>query len=261
MFFKRNKSKANRDHVHVEGRRSCEKKSDESGIQPSKPVVSPYFEGFPYLVTRFAPAVYHISLFPNLPKERLQEIASRQFHFNRLDCTLVTGPESGIYYRPSGKVENSRTIPAGGTLLTGSLKLCCDTSKDSEVACRQVQLRRYIESRQTGGFIRGDFRKGGHQASKSEREQLDGHQVNSVPYGLKKCRICGEWRGECLDPNPIFTDLVVRVSCRCENDNRCAGCGRLLADRKVNANYFDPDDGQIWHVPGFTALNHKCAQS
>jgi hypothetical protein len=260
MFFKRNKSKNNRDDVCVEEGHSGEKKSDESGNGYSRPVISPHFEGFPYLVTRLAPAIYHISLFPDLPKERLEEIASRQFRFNRLDCCLVTGPEAGIYYRPSGKVENSRTIPAGGTLITGSLKLCCDTSKDSEMARRRLQLRHYITSRQQPGMLMGDLRKGGHSASESELGQLNGHQENGIPCGLEECPTCGEWHGECLDPDSIFTDLVVRASCRCENDNRCAACGELLADRKVNANYFDPKDGQVWHVPGFTALNHKCAQ-
>jgi hypothetical protein len=48
------------------------------------------------------------------------------------------------------------------------------------------------------------------------------------------------------------------VHCVCDNDNRCAGCRQLLWDRKLNANFFNETDGQIWHVPGFCALYHQC---
>ena len=65
-----------------------------------------------------------------------------------------------------------------------------------------------------------------------------------------------EWRGECFDT--LRHDLVVRVHCKCENNSRCAACGGLLSDRKLYANYFDLEDGSIWHVPGFEALDHHC---
>ncbi len=48
------------------------------------------------------------------------------------------------------------------------------------------------------------------------------------------------------------------MHCRCQNDNRGAACGHLLSERKLNANYYDPTDGQIWHVPGFSGLYHRC---
>jgi hypothetical protein len=48
------------------------------------------------------------------------------------------------------------------------------------------------------------------------------------------------------------------VHCRCANDNRCAACDRLLYEHKLNANYYNPRDGQIWHVPGFSGLGHRC---
>jgi hypothetical protein len=48
------------------------------------------------------------------------------------------------------------------------------------------------------------------------------------------------------------------VHCRCANDNRCAACGGLLYKRKLNANYYNPCDGRIWHVPGFSGLGHRC---
>jgi hypothetical protein len=51
----------------------------------------------------------------------------------------------------------------------------------------------------------------------------------------------------------------MRVHCGCNNDNRCARCGERLAEWKLNANYYDERDGHIWHVPGFSALSHRCA--
>jgi hypothetical protein len=63
-----------------------------------------------------------------------------------------------------------------------------------------------------------------------------------------------------LDPNPVFKGKVMRVHCLCENDNRCAACGGLLNARELNANYFEKSDGQIWHVPGFSGLSHRCPE-
>jgi hypothetical protein len=38
-----------------------------------------------------------------------------------------------------------------------------------------------------------------------------------------------------------------------------AALGGLLSNRKLNANYFK-SDGQIWHVPGFCGLSHRCPE-
>ncbi len=50
----------------------------------------------------------------------------------------------------------------------------------------------------------------------------------------------------------------MQVHCRCQNDNRCAACGGFLYERKLNANYYNARDGQIWHVPGFSGFRHRC---
>src|SRR2546427_489335 len=82
-------------------------------------------------------------------------------------------------------------------------------------------------------------------ATGDEVIRLTGRQVNGVPTGLVRCPSCHDWRGECLDPNPRPHGLVVRAHCRCENDNCCARCGELLHDRRLDANYYNPDDGQV----------------
>jgi hypothetical protein len=48
------------------------------------------------------------------------------------------------------------------------------------------------------------------------------------------------------------------VHCGCQNDNRCAACGGFLYARKLNANYYKPEDRHIWHVPGFSGFQHRC---
>ena len=51
----------------------------------------------------------------------------------------------------------------------------------------------------------------------------------------------------------------MRVHCRCENANRCAACGELLYERRLDANYYDLADDEVMHVPGFCGLRHRCA--
>ena len=101
--------------------------------------------------------------------------------------------------------------------------------------------------------------KGGRAASADEMARLAGTGPEGVPRGLDCCPTCGEWRGMCLDPSPRWVGKVMTVHCRCANDNRCAACGRLLYERKLNANLYDPRDGQIWHVPGFCCERHRCS--
>jgi hypothetical protein len=108
------------------------------------------------------------------------------------------------------------------------------------------------------GYSFGDLTKGGHAASADELARLAGAGPDGVPRGLERCPACGEWRGTCLDPSPRFAGQVMTVHCRCANDNRCAACGLLLYERKLNANYYNPRDGRIWHVPGFSGLGHRC---
>ena len=36
---------------------------------------------------------------------------------------------------------------------------------------------------------------------------------------------------------------------------------RWLHERRLNANYYNPRDHSIWHVPGFSAFEHRCPRS
>jgi hypothetical protein len=69
---------------------------------------------------------------------------------------------------------------------------------------------------------------------------------------------CAASGGGTASTPPQFFGKVMTVHCRCANDNRCAACGQPLYEHKLNANYYNPRDGQIWHVPAFCGLSHQC---
>lgn len=260
MFFKHNKPGSHRDDIALRAKLAGKTGVDDSTSRLSDALRGSYFDGFPYFVTRFGPAIYHISVLPDLPPDHLREIAARQFRFNRFESCLVTGPDAGIYYHPDGEIVGSPTIPTGGMLLTGGLKLCCDISQNPDVAYRQARLSDYIRSRKQSGFLIGNLFKDSRAATRSELTRLSGRQKNGIPKGLSQCDKCGDWRGECLELNPNLKNMIVRVRCRCENVHRCAACGELLSDRTADANYYKPEDGKIWYVPGFAVLKHRCKQ-
>jgi hypothetical protein len=51
----------------------------------------------------------------------------------------------------------------------------------------------------------------------------------------------------------------MQIHCVCANLNFCAACLKPLYECKLNANYFNPSDCGVWHVPGFLALAHHCS--
>jgi hypothetical protein len=218
------------------------------------------FDGFPYLAIRVVPALYHIALLPGDASERdLVGLARAQWHANRLELCLVTGPESAWYIDASGLDGLDPRPPRGGALVTGRLKTPTAWPDDEDLLARQRRLASVVgDQARKGRYILGDLTKGGREASADDVARLTGAGADGVPHSLERCRTCGEWHGSCLDPSPHFFAKVMIVECRCANENRCAACGDLLYERKLNANYYEPGDGQIWHVPGFSGLDHRC---
>ena len=90
----------------------------------------------------------------------------------------------------------------------------------------------------------GDWAKGGRPATEEETSQLAGTQEDGVPKGLTRCTVCGEWKGECLDPNPLFEGLVMTCHCLCDAD-LCSRCGHPLYKWKLGASFYDETDGRI----------------
>jgi hypothetical protein len=68
-------------------------------LYPSLPI----FEGFPYLVTRVVPAMYHGILLPADASElELVLLARTQWRANRLEVCLVIGEDRAWFWRPRG---------------------------------------------------------------------------------------------------------------------------------------------------------------
>lgn len=223
----------------------------------------PAFDGFPYLLIRVVAGLFHINLLPkHLSQEQLKGTGIRQILANRLLTCVVLGRDSSLYLYPEGFGTVASDTPRGGRIVLDRLKLADDFPEDDDLRQRRSALAGYAAMRNQGGsgYIYGDLTKGGRPATQDELLRLSGRQQGPVPKGLTRCPECGEWRGECLDPNPNLEGTVVPVSCICENDNRCARCLESLYYRKLNANYFDEADGQVWHVPGFSGLQHRCEE-
>jgi hypothetical protein len=105
----------------------------------------------------------------------------------------------------------------------------------------------------------GDLTKGGRAATDEEKRSLAEVLCDGTPRGLSRCLTCGHWQGVCLDPSEHFTGQAMTVHCFCDNHHRCARCHERLYVRRLNANYYNPPDRGIWHVPGFCRFNHRCS--
>jgi hypothetical protein len=225
-------------------------------LLPDRLAELPVFDGFPYLIVWMAPAMYHVTLLPeDASEDTLVGIARDQRRANLLDACLVLGPERALYITPAGREWWDAEPPRGGLLMTGQLRPPATWADTPHLRARRGRLNVRLPR---DGCSFGDLTKGGHTASADELARLAGAGPDGVPRGLERCPACGEWRGTCLDPSPRFAGQVMTVHCRCANDNRCAACGLLLYERKLNANYYNPRDGRIWHVPGFSGLRHRC---
>lgn len=216
------------------------------------------FDGFPYLVTRVVPSMYHVILLPH-DADDLVEIARRQATANQLPTCLVLRKNAALFIDSGGLETLSTAPPAGGVVVTDRLRAPIDFSLTEDLQRRRREFIEFIEAASPRvGYMLGDLTKGGRPAILDERVLLDGQQVNGIPRGLERCFRCGEWCGRCLDPSPQFAGLVVDVHCRCANDNRCAACGVRLHARRLNGNQYSEQDRTVWHTPGFVAFGHKC---
>ncbi len=228
----------------------------------------PAFDGYPYLMTRVVPALYHLSLLPGERSvETLYHLAEAQAQANRFETCLVLAADRCFFFTEDGEAAPSIRPPRGGFQVAGELQPVEVFPPTAELRRRSERLGAWadafqLQAREAGdAFLFGDLGKGGRPVRPQEIESLNGFQENGVPRGLELCPVCGEWKGECLDPNPRFAGQVMRVRCKCQAANRCARCGDLLYPRPLNANYYREADGQIVHVPGFLAFEHRCGFS
>ena len=219
----------------------------------------PLFLGFPYLVTRIVPGLYHITLIPkHLDANTAIQLGLDEVKMNRLPACVVLAEKACVYIQDDGRADESESPPRGGTVMFDHLVPGFLSYHDPSFDDRMCLLKDFVSGFNRDGYMLGDISKGGRPATPDELNDLNGFQEDGIPVGLSQCPICGDWSGECLDPNPNFEGLVMRVHCLCENNNRCAACGELLAERKLNGNHYDTADGEIWHWPGFIAFRHHC---
>src|SRR5262245_4387111 len=144
------------------------------------------FEGFPYLVTRIVPTLYHIILLPDdASTENLLETARRQAHANRLRTCLVLWADSALYLEPDGREPWRASPPTGGVIVTDRLRPCRTFPETESFVRRRLALKSFIEQVAVKtGYMFGDLTKGGRPATLEETVMLAGMQPNGVPRGL-----------------------------------------------------------------------------
>lgn len=232
---------------------------DNSGVLRDVPCYLQLFDGFPYLSTRLSPAFYHITLLPqDRPDTSLWTLAASQTYLNCLPACLVLDYDSCHYFDENGHSIRSNEPPRGRIVAFGQLRLFREFVITTDWATRRNKLRNFAGNPQT--YLLRDLTEGGHSAAAKEARRLAEKQENWVPLGLVRCPRCSQWKGASLGPSPNFEDQVMPVYCLCGNNNLCAGSRRWLHGHTFNANYFIEADGKIWHVPGFSAFGHQCAE-
>jgi hypothetical protein len=192
--------------------------STVSSITPASP--RPLFTGFPYFVTRLAPANYHFILLPaKTPLDKLQELALCQAALNDLPSCLVLDERHCFYLENGSKDGPSEKPPRGGIVYSGGLKPVTPILDTLELAWRYRLFDGFAKGLNgSRRIVFGDLTKGGREASPAELRKLRGERKDGVPRGLRHCRTCGDWFGQCLDPAPSSAGK----SCR---STACAGTG------------------------------------
>ncbi|MDQ3069140.1 MAG: hypothetical protein M3R55_05365 [Acidobacteriota bacterium] len=225
--------------------------------EPERP---PIFGGFPYLYSVLSRGVLNLQLLPEeMTEDELIELARVQVKTNSTRGCLLFGPDRAVFFQPDGSACFHPRVPRCWRIETGVLAtpFAFDVTPEAErrikAAAGYVTM---IHERAGSGW--GDEDRGGDTAPDEEIEQLRGVNDDGSPRGLTVCETCGEHRGRCLDPLRPDTAMVLPVSCRCQNINRCARCGNLLHARRLDANYYRPQDGLLIYVPGIAAARHRC---
>ncbi len=230
---------------------------------PRVPHLPPAFDGYPYLVTRIGHCpLRHMAVLPaEWPRERLLDLARRQAAANRLDTCLCLGPGDAIYVTADGTVSEADSVPSGSPVVD-RLVLAESFPDTPDLSARRAALARFAAANRGAGYIVGDGLESGRAAGHADIERLSGTGADGIPNGLTRCPDCSRFRGDYLaltgQGNGDMTPRVIRVHCRCENLNRCAGCGEPLANWRLSAYYWDEIERKVWYIAAYCALSHHC---
>ena len=195
------------------------------------------------------------------PRGRFLDLARRQAEANGLETCLCLGPTEAVYVTPDGKAVDSVIIPIGIPVVE-RLALAEPVPQTEEVAVRRIHLHAHAERLNPGGYLVGDGLEGGRPAAPEDMDRLSRQEADGVPNGLTRCTTCRWFTGDYLALNGEgdgdLTPRVIRVHCRCENHNRCAGCGETLADWRLSAYHYDEAHRRVCYVAAYTAFSHRC---
>jgi len=226
-------------------------------------MIVPPFDGYPYLITRIGrTALRHLAVVPaDWPRDRLVDLARRQALANQLETCLCVGPADAVYVAPGQEPREEAFVPSGIPVID-CLVVAGPVPDTAEQAKRREALREYAQRWKSSGYLVGDGLEGGWPASDGDIARLSGRGGDGLPAGLRQCPACERPRGEYLalrgegsgDRNP----RVIDVHCRCDNDNRCAGCGGPLAEHRLSAYYWDEDRASVCYVAAYCGLSHRC---
>ncbi len=221
------------------------------------------FDGFPYLVTRIGRTpLRHLAVVPaDWSRDQLVDLLCRQVDANQLDTCLCLGPADAVYVRPPGRPTPTPHIPTGIPVLD-RIVIADPLPESPDLARRHAALVAYVTRNGATGHLVGDGLEGGTPATLEDVARLSGTGPDGLPPGLRRCGSCGQPRGEHLSMRGLDYDernpRVVPVHCQCDNHNRCAGCGRPLADQRLSAWYWDEERAGAWYVAAYCGLSHRC---
>ena len=224
----------------------------------------PPFDGYPYLVTRIGRTpLRHFAVVPaEWPRHRLLDLLRRQADANQLETCLCLGPADAVYVRPPGEPVPATHIPTGIPVL-GRLVIAGPLPDSPDLARRHAELVAYADRNGATGHLVGDGLEGGIAATAEDVARLSGNGHDGLPPGLVRCGSCGCARGEHLSLRGLEYDernpRVIPVHCRCDNHNRCAGCGRTLASERLSAWYWDEERAGARYVAAYCGLSHRCS--
>lgn len=234
----------------------------------------------PYLITRVE--FDHLTPLPyGLSPRELHDLARVQVRANKLPTYLVLDHDLCLYLSPRGQEFLLDKTPLSLLVVSGLLASVPCTAEHSEDETRKAEFldwtSRALEgctrqaaclglngrARAVSELVKRNF--GGKlvafQAHRHDIGQIhwSAHRWHGIP-GLKTCATCGERSGSCTVSTANSDETrTVPVLCRCANDNVCAACGGLLAERKLGSIHFSEESQTLRYYPGYRAFTHRCA--
>ena len=225
--------------------------------EPARP---PVLGAFPYLYSVLSRGVLNLLLLPeNMTDDELIELARAQITANQTRGCLLLGPDRCVYFQPDGWATFHPLPPRCWRVETGMLR--APFHFDIGEARKELAKEYVAALHERAGHGWGDKERGGEETTAERAAQLRGVSDSGSPRGLERCATCGEHRGWCVDPLRPEGTIILPVYCRCQNVNRCARCGHLLHTRRLDGNYYRPQDGLLVYVPGVAAAKHRCPKA